>query len=177
MRDAVRQCLSEFSFTSYLASFDTLSDEVRRCTGLLVKKVDSRALMLLVAELNSKSRTRRLRGLTMTTAMELASQVEERLLELLVDEDHFVRIAAVKALAGCNTPAARTALNQAFLGCFLHHDATVQQSLVQGRSCSRRVTSGKCFHCLSPNEQAKRYYRYPFIPLSRDAIWIASWPR
>ncbi|HQU44475.1 MAG TPA: HEAT repeat domain-containing protein, partial [Pirellulales bacterium] len=40
VRQAARQSLSEFSFARYLAAFDMLEDQVRRSTGMLVRKVD-----------------------------------------------------------------------------------------------------------------------------------------
>jgi HEAT repeat protein len=130
VRSAARQSLDEFHFPRYLAAFDMLSDPVRNSTGLLVKKIDPRAVPQLVEELLSKSRTRRLRGLSVALAMDVSSQVEERVLELAEDSDHFVRAAAAKALARCDTAAARTALRKALLDRSVLVQEAAEQSLL-----------------------------------------------
>jgi len=115
VRCAARGCLSEFSFRRYLAAFDLLGSDARQGTGLLVKKIDPQSLPLLMIEMGSKSRTRRLRALSMAAVMDFARDTEARILELLDDEDHFVRAAAATALSRCDTPTARAALRRALL--------------------------------------------------------------
>lgn len=113
VRQAARQCLSEFTFERFVGAFDMLDEEVRRSTGLLVKRTDPQSLGELKKELESAVRTKRLRGVQMAVCMDLAEPLQETILALLKDEDHLVRVAAVKALAQCWTPAVRQALTEA----------------------------------------------------------------
>ena len=113
VREAARGSLTEFSFSRYLAGFETLDDEVRESTGRLVKKVDPKSGELLQAELTSKVRSRRLRGLAMAAAMDMAAELQETLIELLQDEDHMVRQEAVHLLGTQNNATARKAIEQA----------------------------------------------------------------
>lgn len=113
VREAARGSLGEFSFARFLAGFETLDDEVRASTGSLVKKVDPNSSTLLEAELTSKVRSRRLRGLAMVEAMGMATEVQETIIELLNDEDHMIRQEAVQVLATLDTPAVRSALTAA----------------------------------------------------------------
>ena len=57
-----RKSLAEFTFKRFVGAFDMLDEEVRRSTGLLVKKIDPQAIPQLRLELHSRSRTRRLRA-------------------------------------------------------------------------------------------------------------------
>lgn len=113
VRTAARKSLAEFTFSRYLASFDLLDEEVRVSTGELVKKVDPETPALLRAELASLVRSRRLRGLAVAQALDLAADMEDAVVPLLNDEDHLVRAEAAKALARCHSNAAREALAQA----------------------------------------------------------------
>ena len=101
VREAVRENLGEFSFERFLGAFDMLGDEVRRGTGELVKKIDPNAIPLLAAELTSKVRTRRLRGLAVARTLKMVSQVEGTVVGLLSDEDHMVRADAASTLSEC----------------------------------------------------------------------------
>jgi len=113
VRAAVRESLSEFNFKRFLAAFDVLEDEVRRSTGVMVRKIDSEALPQIQEELTAKSRTRRLRAIAAAVAMGAIGDLEGPLLDRLSDEDHLVRAEVARALAGCNTSAVRQALAQA----------------------------------------------------------------
>lgn len=113
VRSAVRDSLAEFNFKRYLAAYDMLDEEVRRSTGGMVRKIDPQAVPLLKAELTAKSRTRRLRAITVTCSMGAVPDVETEMLERLTDEDHVVRAEAARALAACNTPATWKALDDA----------------------------------------------------------------
>ncbi|MBX7167332.1 MAG: HEAT repeat domain-containing protein [Pirellulales bacterium] len=105
VRAAARECLAEFSFSRFLASYSGLDDNVQRSTGRLVRKIDLQALPQLRTELESLSRNRRLRALGLVPLLDAAADVESQLLDLLEDEDHVVREQAVRALA--NSPTAR----------------------------------------------------------------------
>jgi HEAT repeat protein len=113
VRAAARQSLEEFTFPRYLATFDLLDDEVRESTGELVKKVDSQTVPLLQAELESKVRSRRLRGLAVARALRLVREVEAAIVPLLQDEDHLIRAEAAATLGQSRSEQAREALAEA----------------------------------------------------------------
>ena len=113
IRRAVRQNLTEFSFKRFLNAFDILDDDVRRTTGELVLKIDPQSIPLLCEELKSPVRSRRLRGLQMAQSLKVLDKIEDRIVELMHDEDHFVRGEAAGTLAGCHSANARNALEEA----------------------------------------------------------------
>jgi HEAT repeat protein len=113
VRRAVRESLAEFNFKRFLAAFDMLDDEVRGSTGRMVRKIDPEAIPALKEELIAKSRTRRLRAITVAQAMKAIPDLEQALIDRLADEDHVVRAEAARALAVCNSPAVREALVKA----------------------------------------------------------------
>ena len=115
VREAARNCLPEFRFDRYLASFDILNDEVRNTTGKLVHQVDHEAHPKLVKELTAPTRSRRLRGLQMAQAMEVVKHVEDEVIELLQNDDHMVRTEAARTLALATSSQANMALQQALL--------------------------------------------------------------
>lgn len=130
VREAARQSLSEFTFPRFLATFDTLDEEVRRRTGRLVKKVDPRATGLLVEELASPSRMRRLRALSMIEAMDAVRETEWAVIERLEDKDHVIRVEAARILANCPTRAAETALRKALTDSSVLVQQAAEQSLI-----------------------------------------------
>ncbi len=113
VRKAARESLSEFNFKRFVAAFDMLDEDVRRSTGLLVKKIDPQSVLLLNDELKSPIRTRRLRGLTIARTIDAVESVEGSIIEMLGDEDHLVRLEAATALAAAATPAGVAALQEA----------------------------------------------------------------
>lgn len=113
VRHAVRECLTEFRIERFLASFDLLDQAVRLSTGPLVKHVDPGAIPKLREELQSPSRTRRLRALEAATAMRAVADVQDEVLRLLADPDGMIRSYAAAALAVCPTPEAQRALHEA----------------------------------------------------------------
>ena len=113
VRKAARESLAEFNFKRYLAAFEMLDDDVRRSTGLLVKKIDPLTLPQLKEELKSPVRTRRIRGLAIGRSIEAIEALENVVIELLADEDHMVRVEAANALGQICTPASRQALQEA----------------------------------------------------------------
>jgi len=115
VREAARSCLPEFRFDRYLASFDVLDDAVRQTTGKLVFKVDPTVRQELVKELDALARSRRLRGLQIVQAMQIVARVEDRVLELLSDDDHMVRAEAARALEWSIESATYAALQRALL--------------------------------------------------------------
>jgi len=132
VRQAARKALTEFTFKRYVASFDMLDEEIRRSSGMLVRKVDPQTVPLLQAELRSKVRTRRLRGLSIVRTIELVPQLEPTVIELLHDEDHLVRVEAALALAGSTSEASRVALEET-----LNDRSTVVQEAARKSLVSR----------------------------------------
>jgi HEAT repeat protein len=113
VRVAARDGLSEFNFERFLHAFDSLDEDARRTTGELVKKIDAMAMPQLAEELRAMSRTRRIRALAVVEAMDAGLEMEPAMIELLADDDHVVRAAAVNAMSGCPTAGARDALREA----------------------------------------------------------------
>ena len=113
VRKAARESLAEFSFKRFVAAFDMLDEEVRRSTGLLVKKIDVQTVSLLNDELKSPIRTRRLRGLAIARTIDAVESVEGAVIEMLQDEDHLVRMEAAVALGKSVSPASVAALTEA----------------------------------------------------------------
>lgn len=91
--------LLEFSFDRFLAAYDMLEDEVRHSTGVLVKKINPQAVQATLAELETQSRTRRLRAIGIATAMGAAPELEAAIVALIDDEDHVIRAEDARALA------------------------------------------------------------------------------
>jgi len=112
VRAAIREQLVEFSFERFVGAFDHLSEEVRRTTGLLVKKVDPQAKALLAMEMEAKSRNRRIRAIAMIHAMNMESRMAEELVKLLKDEDHVLRSEAARALGECDGKSVIAALRE-----------------------------------------------------------------
>jgi len=129
VRSAARASLTEFSFPRYLGTFEILEDEERRTIGALVKKVDQQTIPLLQKELKSPVRFRRLRGLQIARALEIADQVEEAVIDLLKNEDHVLRREAAATLAECPSAASRQALEAALHDSSLAVREVVQRSL------------------------------------------------
>ena len=113
VRKAARESLTEFSFKRFVAAFDMLDEEVRRSTGLLVKKIDMQTVSLLNDELKSPIRTRRLRGLAIARTIDAVEGVESAVIEMLQDEDHLVRMEAAITLGKSVSPASVAALTEA----------------------------------------------------------------
>lgn len=124
VRQAAQQCLAEFSFKRYLAAFDLLAPQVRQTTGALVRKVDPETIPALAEELLGSARTRKMRALEIVECLGVARDVEEQLIELLKDEDHFIRLEAAQLLAACDTAQTRQALR----GALLDRNASVQEA-------------------------------------------------
>jgi HEAT repeat protein len=113
VRSAVRESLTEFSFTRFLASYDVLEDDVRQSTGALVKRIDPKTVPLLRAEMESPLRSRRLRAVAIARSVDAVAELEEALVGLLEDEDHMVRARAAEALAEGVSVTSRDALGRA----------------------------------------------------------------
>lgn len=115
VKAAAREQLVEFRFDRFVEAFDNLEEEVRHTTGLLVKKVDPQAAALLAKQLKGRSRTRRLRGIAMTEAMDMVIRMETHLIGLLQDEEQLVRLETVRLMAACESAVAIDALRNSLL--------------------------------------------------------------
>src|SRR5262249_31761314 len=115
VRSALRESLTEFTFERFLTAYESLSDEVRRSTGSLVRKLDRHWRTLLIDEFNAPSRRRRLGGISAGISSGAAAELEHAIIPLLRDEDHLVRLEAAKALRWSSTDTVRDALRQTLL--------------------------------------------------------------
>ncbi len=113
VRQAAREALGEFSFARFSGTFEMLDGEARKTTAAIVKKIDQHTIPLLRKELQDPARFRRLRGLQIVQAMDVACLVEEAVVEMLRGEDETIRAEAAVTLAGCRSPAVRSALEKA----------------------------------------------------------------
>lgn len=130
VRAAARKCLADFTCARFLLAFDMLSPEARESTGKLVAKVDPQAATTLAAELESPSRNRRIRALEAVVAIGLAPALEERLIAILNEEDHHLRIKAAEALRYCPSPRTQNALRERLLDPHPAVQSAVEASLV-----------------------------------------------
>jgi len=142
VQDASRQALGEFSFENFLTRFETLSDDARRSTGSVVRKVDTETIPSLLAEMENKSRRARMRAIEIAEVMQLVSQLSEGFLVLLEDEDHLVRAAAADALHLCQTEEVREALEHATHDKSAAVKNAAKSSLATFASLSEPVTTG-----------------------------------
>lgn len=131
VREAARQSLTEFNFQRYLSAFEMLEPEVRRCSGALVKRVDPQALAELQTELESPSRTRRLRGVEVAVAMGAVRELEKYIVQLASDSDHFIRAEAARALVYANSERTRNLLRELLADRSVSVQEAAQQALQQ----------------------------------------------
>lgn len=113
VREAAREALGEFSFARFIATYDALGEDARRSTGAMVRKIDPRTDELLVEEMKSGSRSRRLRAVSAASAIEAVAKVGGTMVDLLRDEDHLVRLEAARALGQWPSDEARRGLTAA----------------------------------------------------------------
>ena len=129
VRTAVQKCLGDFTLQRYLSAFDMLNDDIRKTTGLLVKKVDPNLIETLVIELESPARTRRIRALQSIPFLGVGSEVEPLLLEAIEADDHFVRAEAARAMVNCNSKESQQALREALLDSWSSVQDAAEQTL------------------------------------------------
>ena len=114
-REAAQASLEEFRFGHFSSNFDSLTEEARRSTGPLVRRIDPQSLVELRLELDAPTRSRRKRGLEMALAMDAVVVLHDAVVALLKDEDQFLRVEAVRALASCDSARTRQVLREALL--------------------------------------------------------------
>jgi len=167
VEEAARQSLPEFSFDRFLTAFDLLEPVVRRSTGRLVRKIDSGAAQQLALELESKVRSRRLRGIAMTSAMGAERDLEDVLIGLVEDEDHIVRCEAVSALGKCDGPQVVAALRQALVDRSVSVQEAAERSLQQiARKSSSRTSLAYHIDNASPAADG-----FDELPVGSDTNW------
>ncbi len=127
VRASARDCLREFTFACYLAAFEGLDADIRRSAGSLIRKIDLETIPALKRELEARGRGRRLRALEIVAALGVADELESYVLPLAEDPDHFVRMAALQALAYSPTEAAQLALETALSD----RSVSVQQTAIE----------------------------------------------
>jgi len=138
VRQAVQKSLAEFSFRRFLRTFDILDEEVRRSTGLLVKKIDPQTIPLLQAEMESPVRTRRFRALAIARDTDSVGQLEATVVTLLHnDENHLVRAEAAVSLVQCSSATSQEALDQALADRSLAVREAARQSLARREQFNR----------------------------------------
>jgi hypothetical protein len=114
-REAARAGLEEFQFERFAANFENLTAEARSSTGRLVRSIDPRSVVEVRRELAAPTRSRRLRALEMALALDSVAELHESIAALLDDEDQFVRVEAIRALATVDCQATRQVLRNALL--------------------------------------------------------------
>jgi hypothetical protein len=115
VRQALREAMPEFSFDQFLANYDDMPEELRPISGHLVMKIGGDCLPKLEHEMRRPSPVGRRRAILVALSMGLVHNLEERIIELLSDDDHIVRVAAAKALADCKSVPSWEALRDAML--------------------------------------------------------------
>lgn len=115
VREAAQEGLGEFHFDRFAMVFDGLSDKMKATTGRLVRRADPNAIPKLVAEIQSGSRMKRIRGLQLAIAIEAVDDVVDDVITRLRDDNNIVRAEAAKALAYCGDSKAKLALRDALL--------------------------------------------------------------
>ncbi len=98
VRDAARHELGDFSLQKFLTVFDDNEPEVCIRAGQLMQKIDPNFMDQLRFEVEHPIRTKRIRAIRATAAMQLQSRVVDSLLKQMEDEEPSVRRATVDAL-------------------------------------------------------------------------------
>jgi HEAT repeat protein len=97
--EAARTNLEEFSFRRFLPAFELLEEDVRRTTGGLVRKVDLSTAAQLREEMESPQGKRRMRAMKIVMALDMVAEMQADIIACASDEDHLVRVEAVRALS------------------------------------------------------------------------------
>jgi HEAT repeat protein len=114
-REAAQAGLVEFTFDRYAANFDQLTPEARTIAGALVRRVDSHAVDRIRAEIEAPMRGRKKRALELALALDAVEPLLTAIAGLLKDEDQYLRIEAIRALATIDSPVTRQSLRDAML--------------------------------------------------------------
>ena len=115
-------------------------DYLRVKIGRLVRKIDLQSVPTIVRELKSGIRTRRLRALSIVTAMSAEDDVEAELIDRLSDADHVVRAATARTMGGCTTWTAREALRESLTDSSLVVQEAAEASLARMSAATAVLT-------------------------------------
>lgn len=113
VREVAIAAFREYTMEWYLTGFDMMDEDARGPNGQIVMQVDDQALKRLRQDLESNGKRTRIRAVNVASTLHLLDQVEDLVAGLLTDQDQFVRLEAVNALATSGTPEAKQALNSA----------------------------------------------------------------
>lgn len=108
--EAARANLEEFCFRRFLPAFELLEEDVRRTTGGLVKKVDPTTASQLREEMESPQGKRRMRAMKIVMALDMVGEMQADVIARAADDDHLVRVEAVRALSLAHSLDALAAL-------------------------------------------------------------------
>lgn len=114
-REAARMGLAEFTLERFAANYDELTPHSRLAAGALVRRVDEHAVPRLRHDLTSAARGERKRALDLAIAMDAVEQLEDAILALLHDDDQYLRIDAIRALASVSSDQVQQTLRNAML--------------------------------------------------------------
>ena len=129
VRKALHEALPEFSFRQFMMNFDSLPEDLQEFSGHLVCQIDTDTPELLSAELEVLSPVRRRRAVNAALIMGLVREMEEKVVALLSDPDHMVRVAAAQALSQCETVESWDSLREALLDRSVVVQEAAEQSL------------------------------------------------
>jgi HEAT repeat protein len=114
-REAAQAGLIEFTLDRYSANFEAMTPEARLAAGVFVRRVDPHAIDRVGRELDAPTRSRRKRALELTIALDAVRHLQEQIVALLKDDDQYLRIDAIRALAVVDNPLTRQTLRDALL--------------------------------------------------------------
>jgi HEAT repeat protein len=114
-REAAKAGLTEFTLDRFAANFDEMTPDQRRSAGTMVRRVDAEAAERIRKDLDSLHKAARRRAIEFAVALDIVGQLEEPIAALLKDEDQYLRIDAIRALATKDSPLVRQAIRDALL--------------------------------------------------------------
>jgi HEAT repeat protein len=149
VRAAVQKQLPEFKFRRYVDLFDSMDLEMQHANGRIVRRVDPDWQSLLLAELQSETRLRRLRALRIAQCMEAGDEVYLTVIPFASDEEALARQQAIRVLGSSKAPEAVETIRQALLD----PQVTVRQAaeeMLKRRAGSVLPIGAPSTHSVSP---------------------------
>ncbi len=114
-REAAQASLSEFTLERFAANFEELTPAARLAAGALVRRVDTGSVAKLRSEISAASRGARKKALELAVALDVVGPLEESIAALMADEDQYLRIEAIRALATSPSEHVQQVLRDALL--------------------------------------------------------------
>jgi hypothetical protein len=146
VRNALRAAMPEFSLRQFLTNFDAMDEALRDTAGQIVQRLDPQIEKNLLAEMDGPSPVRRRRAVQAALAMGLIPEVEEKIIELVSDPDHTVRVAAAEVLAEGKSMPSWEALREALFD----RSVAVQEA---AESSLQRISESLTNHLGEPLEE------------------------